>query len=202
LLTDRELSSARLVLNPEKMVIKETQRAYMYLSLYGYATDALVCNRILPPQADASYFDGWRAAQAKHRETIRESFGLLPIREAPWFDREVVGLEMLRRMGLALFGEQDPTARFYTGPEQRIIETGNGYTYQIPLPLTTGKVRLSRSSADELVVHIANRKRVLTLPHTLAAMQIQDAHHGDSTLYIDFCWDAQQAQPEKEVDEG
>ncbi len=201
LLTDREISSARLVLNPEKMVIKETQRAYMYLSLYGYATDALVCNRVLPPQVGGSYFDEWRAAQARHRETIRESFGLLPILDVPLFDHEVVGLAMLRRMGLALFGEHDPTERLYTGQEQRIVNTESGYSYQIPLPLSTGKVQLNRSSPDELVVHIGNRKRILSLPHTLAAMQIQDAYHKDGTLYIEFVWDAQ-SKPGREVGEA
>lgn len=200
LLTDREISSARLVLNPEKMVIKETQRAYMYLSLYGYATDALVCNRILPPDVGGAYFQEWRTAQVRHRETIRESFGSLPILDVPLFDHEVVGLEMLRRMGLALFDGHDPTERLYTGQEQRIVSTETGYSYQIPLPLSSGKVQLSRSSPDELVVHIGNRKRVLSLPHTLAAMQIQDAYHRDGTLCIEFRWDAQ-PEPSQEVNE-
>jgi arsenite-transporting ATPase len=199
LLTDREISTARLVLNPEKMVIKETQRAYMYLSLYGYATDALVCNRILPPEAGGAYFDEWRTAQTRYRETIRESFGLLPILDVPLFDHEVVGLEALRRMGLALFDGHDPTARLYTGQEQRIVGTENGYSYLIPLPLSSGKVQLSRSSPDELVVHIGNRKRVLSLPHTLAAMQVRDAYHRDDTLHIEFRWDAQ-PEPGQEVE--
>ncbi len=59
---------------------------------------------------------------------------------------------------------------------------------QIPLPLERGKIQLMRSSPDELVVHIGNRKRILSLPHTLASMQIERAHHEDSMLYIDFHW--------------
>ena len=71
---------------------------------------------------------------------------------------------------------------------------------QIPLPLSSGKVQLSRSSPDELVVHIGNRKRVLSLPHTLAAMQIRDAYHREGTLSIEFRWDTQ-PEPSQEVSE-
>jgi arsenite-transporting ATPase len=194
LLTDPQRSSVRLVLNPEKMVIKETQRAYMYLSLYGYTTDALICNRVLPAQGTGPYFQEWHAIQARYRQSIRESFGVLPILDVPLFDREVVGLDMLQRMGEVLFAGRDPTERYYTGPEQHIVETESGYSYHIPLPLDSGKVQLNRTSSDELVVHIGNRKRVLTLPLTLASMQIQNAHHVDNTLYIDFCRTAEQLE--------
>ena len=43
LLSDSSVSSMRLVINPEKMVIKEAQRAYAYLNLYGYTVDSVVC---------------------------------------------------------------------------------------------------------------------------------------------------------------
>jgi arsenite-transporting ATPase len=193
ILTDPELTTARLVLNPEKMVIKETQRAYMYLSLYGYATDALICNRILPAEGTGDYFEEWRALQDRYRQTIRESFGSLPILDVPLFDREVVGLDMLHLMGETVYGERDPTERFYTGEEQRIVENGDGYTYQIPLPMNSGRIRLNRTATDELIVHIGNRKRILSLPHALGAMSIEGARHEDDTLSIDFSRAVEQA---------
>jgi arsenite-transporting ATPase len=187
LLTDRELCSARLVMNPAKMVVKETQRAYMYLSLYSYPTDAIICNRILPPQAGGTYFQEWHAIQARYQQTIKESFAPLPILDVPLFDREVVGLDMLRRMGGAIFGDRDPTDVLYTGQEQQVVKTDDGYVMHIPLPFSIGgKVNLNRTSPDELVVHIGNRKRILSLPHTLAAMKIQGAEYRDSTLHVRF----------------
>jgi len=186
LLTDRERSSARLVLNPEKMVIKETRRAYMYLSLYGYPVDALICNRLLPPEADGNYMQGWREIQQGYRETIQESFAPLPILDVPLFDREVVGLDMLRRTGEALFGERDPTEVFYAGEEQRIVEAGDGYALRVPLPLPSGTVRVHRASSDELIVHIGNRKRILSLPYTLASLRIREARHQDNVLHVEF----------------
>jgi len=186
LLTDPKVTSARLVLNPEKMVIKETQRAYMYLSLYGYATDALICNRQLPEQAEGTYLEKWRRLQAEHRQTIQESFGMLPILDVPLLESEVVGLDMLRRLGHETFGDRDPSDRLYTGPEPKIVENETGFVYQIPLPMGSGKIELNRAGQDELIVHIGNRKRILGLPHTLAAMQINGARHMDDVLHIKF----------------
>lgn len=188
LLTDSQITSSRLVLNPEKMVIKETVRAYMYLSLYGYATDALICNRLLPVQADGAYFAQWRNLQAEYRQTIEESFGLLPIFDVPLLESEVVGLDMLRRLGHETFGDRDPSDRLYTGPEPQIKEQETGFVYRIPLPMGSGKIQLNRAGSDELIVHIGNRRRILSLPHTLAAMQIAGAHHVDGALHIEFIW--------------
>jgi arsenite-transporting ATPase len=186
LLSDREHASARLVLNPEKMVIKETRRAYMYLSLYGYPVDALICNRLLPPEAQGSYLEEWKKIQQQYRETVADSFAPLPILDAPLFDREVVGLEMLRKLGATLFLGRDPTKVFYTGQEQRIVETEQGYALHVPLPLPTGKIQVNRMSSDEIIVHIGNRKRILSLPHTLAAKKIGGADHHDDMLRVEF----------------
>jgi arsenite-transporting ATPase len=186
LLTDSERASARLVLNPEKMVIKETRRAYMYLSLYGYPVDALVCNRLLPPEAEGDYMQGWREIQQGYRETIEASFTPLPILDLPLFDREVLGLDMLRRTGETLFAERDPTEVFYTGQEQQIVEIDDGFAFRVPLPLPSGTVQVHRTSSDELIVHIGNRKRILTLPHALAALRIREARHEDNVLHVEF----------------
>jgi len=186
LLSDRTHTSARLVLNPEKMVIAETRRAYMYLALYGYPVDALICNRLLPAEAAGGYLAEWHSLQQQYRQTISESFAPLPILDVPLFEREVVGLGMLRHMGRAIFADQDPAAVLYTGAEQRIVERDAGYTLCVPLPLPSGKIQVHRPSADELIVHIGNRKRIFSLPHSLATMHIAGARHEDETLYVDF----------------
>lgn len=187
LLTDRERASARLVLNPEKMVIKEAQRAYTYLNLYGYSTDMVICNRILPAQIRDSYFQEWHAIQAQYQQVVHEAFAPLPILPVPLFDREVVGLDMLRQMGRAIFGERDPAEVFYLGDEIRITRVDGAYTLHIPLPFVdSADVQVTRSSGDELIVHIGNHKRVITLPHTLSPLQVQQAHHESDTLSLTF----------------
>ena len=102
LLADPEVSSMRLVVNPEKMVIKETQRTYTYLNLYGYATDAILCNRIIPDEVTDPYFAMAKDNQRKNLELIGEAFGSLPLLKAPLFSQEVGGLETLRALGQAL----------------------------------------------------------------------------------------------------
>ena len=48
LLSQPDVTSARLVVNPEKMVIDEARRTYSYLGLFGYGVDGVVVNRVLP----------------------------------------------------------------------------------------------------------------------------------------------------------
>jgi len=187
LLTDRQMTSARLVLNPEKMAIKETQRTYTYLTLYGYSTDAIICNRLFPSEAAGTYFDEWRSIQAGYLETIEQSFSPLPIMNVPFFAREVVGIDMLREMAGVLFAERDPTEVLYVGAEQKVIKQDDGYQLCIPLPFVSGEqIDLTRSSHDELIIHIGNRKHLLSLPHSLAALETGKARKEGSILCVDF----------------
>ena len=194
LLSNPEVSSIRVVLNPEKMVVKEAQRAYTYLNLYGYPVDAVVCNRVFPKELIDSYFDIWKSAQSENLELVRESFYPLPIFEVPFFPQEVTGMEMLKRMGQTLFGEAgerggegDPTRRFYSGKPQEIFRQDGHYVLSIPLPLVEREqVHLHRSVFDELVVRIGNWKRNISLPLGLAKLEIGGAKYVEDRLNILF----------------
>ncbi len=99
ILTDERVSSVRLVLNPEKMVIAEARRTYTYLGLFGYRVDAVVVNRIIPPEVNDPYFGKWKDIQTEHLITVHESFEPVPILEARLFDREMIGVRLLERDG-------------------------------------------------------------------------------------------------------
>jgi arsenite/tail-anchored protein-transporting ATPase len=194
LLSNPEVSSIRVVLNPEKMVVKEAERAYTYLNLYGYPVDAVVCNRVFPKELIDSYFDIWKSAQSENLELVRESFYPLPIFEVPFFPQEVTGMEMLKRMGQTLFGEAgerggegDPTRRFYNGKPQEIFRQDGHYVLSIPLPLVEREqVHIHRSVFDELVVRIGNWKRHISLPLGLAKLEIGGAKYVEDRLNILF----------------
>ena len=62
ILRDRARTSVRLVMNPDRMVVKEAMRTFTYLNLYGYLTDAVVVNRLLPPDG---YFAEWSEVQRR-----------------------------------------------------------------------------------------------------------------------------------------
>lgn len=194
LLSDSTISSMRLVLNPEKMVVKEAQRAYTYLNLYGYSVDAVICNRIFPADLTDSYFDQWKAAQADNLSLVRECFDPLPIFQVPLFRQEVTGLELLRQMSDVVFGDNpvkdgvgDPTRQHYTGLPQKISKRNPHYILSIPLPLVEKEeVKLHRSVFDEIIVRIGNWKRNISLPSGLARLDITDAKVEDEYLNIYF----------------
>src|SRR5437588_3640891 len=132
LLADQQKSSVRLVLNLEKMVIKEAQRSFTYFHLFAYPTDLVVCNRVLPEGAGA-YFEGWHDAQRRYQPLVEESVAPVRVRSVPFFDREVVGLEMLRKLGGALFADEDPARFYYRGRPYRVRREDGGYVLTLAL---------------------------------------------------------------------
>lgn len=194
LLSNPDISSMRLVLNPEKMVIKEAQRAYTYLNLYGYAVDAIICNRVFPDELVDSYFEQWKSAQAENLRFIQECFHPLPLLQAPFFGQEVTGVAMLYQLADKLFGAElvrggsgDPTTQYYVGQPQAIIRQDGHYVLRIPLPLVErSEVHLHRSVFDELIVRIGNWKRNISLPIGLARLEIDGARYEDDYLNVLF----------------
>jgi arsenite-transporting ATPase len=185
LLADPDLSSMRLVVNPEKMVIKEAQRTYTYLNLYGYVCDAVICNRVFPEDA-GGYFSARREMQARYLQMIEEGFSPLPILKAPYFEQEVVGQAGLRRLAEALYGDEDPARLLYRGRTQTIEEEGDGYVLSLPLPFATRDDLDLLRAGDELTVQVGNRRRNLVLPHALSGLEIGQAKLVDDSLKIRF----------------
>jgi arsenite-transporting ATPase len=185
LLVDPELTSVRVVLNLEKMVIKEAQRSFTYFHLYGYPTDLVVCNRVLPSDS-GEYFGALRAAQERYRPSVDEAFAPVPVFTAPYFREEVVGERMLRVLGSAVFGDQDPTRIFHRGRPYTVRREGDGYVLELDLPFTSkDEVRLSRFG-DELVVQVAAWRRNLILPRVLLDAPTVGGGFHDHILRIEF----------------
>lgn len=186
LLADSERSSVRIVLNPEKMVVKEAQRSYTYLSLYGFPTDAIISNRILPGFVTDTYLQGWKDMQEKYGLLVEQAFNPLPIYKVPLFDQEMVGSAMLRRMAEAIYGDMDPTQIMYRGQPQSIVPANGGYDLRLRLPLVNrSTVDLGRFG-DELVIDIGNFRRNLILPRTLAGLDVSKAAFDGDTLVVHF----------------
>lgn len=186
LLTDPHTSSVRLVLNLEKMVIKEAQRTYTYLNLYGYVTDAVISNRVIPGSVQDGYFDSWKESQERYSRMVEEAFSPLPILQAPLFDQEVVGDVMLRRMAEALYGDDDPTEVGFTGQAHEVVKRDDRYLLKIFLPFVEKRdIQLTRSE-DELVVHIGNQKRNIILPRALVSLDVLGARYEEDRLVVTF----------------
>ncbi len=186
LLTNPQVTTIRLVLNPEKMVIREAQRTYTYLNLYGYPTDAVVCNRLIPQSADGSYWEGWKEAQTGYLQLIEECFSPLPILKVPLLKSEVVGMKALEEIGRLLYNEDDPTRLLFEGKPMSIDQDNGGYMLTLELPFVAkGDVSLMRSG-DELIVKIGNQRRNILLPQVLLCREIKGAKLDTGRLHIRF----------------
>jgi arsenite-transporting ATPase len=187
LLADPTQSSLRLVINPERMVIKETQRTYTYLNLYGYPVDAVLCNRVIPDEVTDPYFSAWKKHQATNLEFIREAFGDLPLLKAPMFDDEIGGIKKLRHLADALYGDRDPTEIMVREQTHRIESDGNGgYNLIVPLPFAEKNELDLYRSADELTLRVGPYRRNIVLPYALWNLKTEHARFEKSTLRIHF----------------
>jgi arsenite-transporting ATPase len=184
--SDAELTSVRVVLNPEKMVVKEAQRTYTYLSLFGYPVDAVIANRIFPDSIKDHFFDEWKQIQVKYHAQVEEAFHPLPILDAPLFNQEIVGRKMLTEMGNALFGEVDPSSLMFQGKTIEIEKKGKDYVMSIPLPLVEkGDVDLLQKN-DELIIKVGSFKRDIILPRMLSGMRTKGAKFEEDCLLLTF----------------
>jgi arsenite-transporting ATPase len=187
-LSDPQISSYRVVLQPEKMVIREAERAIGYLGLFNYPVDSIVVNRILPDYAgEGEFYSKRREIQAGYMEMIENNFRPLPIWYAPYYADEVVGIPALSRLATDCFGDEDPGQIFYTGSLQEIIELDDGgYRLRIPLPFVTGSDVKLRKRGDEMFITIGNFKREMILPVVLAKRRASGGALRDGMLEIDF----------------
>ncbi len=185
LLSNPESSSVRLVLNLEKVSIQEAQRSFTYFHLYGYPTDLIVANRVLPA-ASGAYFDAWREAQSRYLPMVQEQFAPVPVRTIPYFDHEMVGLERLAELGRALFADSDPSAFLYRGRPYSVQREDGGYTLSVELPFTSKEeISLSRSG-DELLLQVGGWRRNLVLPRLLLDAPTLGARMEDRVLKVRF----------------
>jgi arsenite-transporting ATPase len=186
ILTDETTSSVRLVVNPEKMVIAEARRTYTYLGLFGYRVDAVVVNRVLPPDVTDPYFGKWKDIQAEHVATVHESFEPVPILSARLFDREMVGVPLLDEMGREVYGDLDATDILYRDEPIRVRKRGSGYVLTMRLPFVSREDMDIHRRADELYVRVGTYKRNLILPQSLKRMTVREANFAGDRLEIFF----------------
>src|SRR6476661_2771553 len=135
LLEDARTTSVRLVTNPEKMVLRETQRAFVYFTLHGLTVDGIIVNRVLPEQVTDVYFQEWRASQAKVLTEIEGYFAPVKMKRVPLFTKEVVGRERLEERGLSLYGDkEDPAAVTRTEAPYKFDKVDGVYAVRLRLP--------------------------------------------------------------------
>ena len=180
------VTSVRLVVNPERMVVAEARRTYTYLSLFGYHVDAVVVNRVLPDEVSDPWFARWRESQAEHLGSIVDDFAPLPVLRASLAQEEVVGVDALRDLAKELWDGIDPVDRLVVGRPLRIERDGESFTLVVELPFADHDVLDVSRSGDELVVAVGPHRRNLVLPESLRRREVAGASLDDGCLRVRF----------------
>ncbi|HEX2850920.1 MAG TPA: TRC40/GET3/ArsA family transport-energizing ATPase [Acidimicrobiales bacterium] len=186
LLTDPELTSARLVITPERMVIAEARRLSTYLSLFGYRVDAVVVNRLLPDAVTDPWFKAWKETQAEHVAEIEDAFSPLPLLRADLAADEIVGLARLRELAEELYESVDAAAVLHSEPPLRVERRGDALVLVLELPFADrDELELGRRH-DELLVRVGPHRRALMLPDSLRRRSVAGATMVDDRLEVTF----------------
>ncbi len=185
-LGDPEITSARLVMNLEKMVVAEARRTYTYLGLFGYAVDAAIVNRILPDVVTDPYFKRWHEVQSEHLETVEEGFRDLRLLRLRLFDEEMVGVDRLRLLAEELYADVDPADRLATVEPFSLRQDDDEVLLEISLPhIDRSDVDVIRHH-DEIVVTVGPYRRGLVLPDSLRRRSVTGARLRDGVLTVTF----------------
>ena len=184
MLGDPSISSLRLVTNPDIMVVRETQRAFMYYCMYGMLVDQIVVNRIFAD--DEPYFHEVAKAQAAVIEEVRSSFSSTPIVTIPFLAEEVVGVDALERFATTLFAESDPGGFFHQGSTICLEEEQNGFRLEVNMPFVgKGDVEMTRKG-DYLMLRVGTFKRHMSIPAAVVRCKNSSATMKDGNLIVHF----------------
>ena len=187
LLEDPEITSVRLVTNPEKMVLRETQRAFVYFSLHGLTVDTVIVNRVLPDEVRDVFFSEWHSSQDRILAEIHEYFAPVPIKQAPIFPYEVLGHRRLEELAEAIYSTgEDPAAVTCTSRPYHFLKHDGWYEVQLQLPFATkAEVGLFKK-CDDLVVEVGSIRRHVGLPTSMAGMAPARARLENRRLTIEL----------------
>jgi arsenite/tail-anchored protein-transporting ATPase len=186
LLADGSVTSARLVVNPERLVVAEARRTYTYLALFGYHVDAVIANRMLPAAVDDPWFDTWKSAQSAYFEVIKEAFAPLPVLAAELAGHELIGCRELSTFAAKLYDEHDAIARLADVEPLRVEAVGDTLVLSVHLPFAEKRdVQLGRVEG-ELFLTVGPHRRALVLPDSLVRREVGGARLEGDRLQVEF----------------
>jgi len=187
LLADPRTTSVRLVTNAEKMVVRETQRAFVYFSLHGLTVDQVLVNRVLPAEVEDDFFREWRRTQEKFLKEVEDYFAPVPMRTVPLFRHEVLGLERLRELAGELFRHnEDPAAVTRTERPYSFRKHNGVYEVRLQAPFAAkGEVGLFKKG-EELVIEVGAVRRHVGLPSSMSGLSPVRARLDDGMLVVEL----------------
>lgn len=187
LLADPTITSVRLVTNPEKMVVRETQRAFVYFSLHGLTVDRIIVNRVLPSDVRDRFFKEWHRSQERALAEIEEYFAPVPVVPVPLSSHEVVGRTRLAQVADALYAPgEDPGAITRLERPYTFAKEDGHHVVRLRVPFAS-KADLSLfKKGDELVVQVGTLRRHIGLPTSMARFEPGRARLEDGILTVEL----------------
>jgi len=186
ILSDDSKTSIRIVVNPEKMVVKEAQRSFIYFSLFGFPVDLIIANRVIPPIVKDPYFTKWKKTQSSYMKMIKESFNPVPILSSTLFSQEINGLTLLEQMAKKIYNKEDPVKIFHKGKPIHIDKQNRHYVLSIRIPFLNKEDLDILKKDEELVITAGKYKRNILLPRTLVGLEQIGATYENELLRIKF----------------
>jgi len=186
ILGDPTLTTVRLVTNPEKVVLNETRRAFMYFCLYKMSIDAIIMNRMLPDNISDTYFKDWMKGQQQHLEKAKDYFSPVPVLPVNLFGGEVIGYRHLEKLADKIYGAKNPLERFFKEAPYHFSKENNGYRLKLKLPFALKKDIELNKRTEELIIRIGGFKRHILLPRQVAPLNSVKAKLEDEFLNVFF----------------
>ena len=186
LLQDPEVTSVRLVTNAERVVLRETQRAFVYFSLHGLTVDAIVVNRVLPDRVHDEFFAAWHKTAHTVLQEVDAYFAPVPVRRVPLLEDEVLGVESLERVAAALYAQDEDPAAVTRKERPFVFEKRQHGAYEVRMAMpfvAKGEVSVFKKG-DELVLEIGTLRRHVGLPTSLAALRSTRVTLADGVLQV------------------
>lgn len=186
LFKNREVTSIRLVTIPEKMVVEETKRNYMYLNLFNFNIDGIFINRILPVDMNLEFFDEWLQIQSEYIKELEQVFGTLPVYRIKWYDIEITGMKSLDRLVEDVLNDNNMLAVQTTVRNEEYEKTEAGYLLKVYLPCVKKQDIIMHETEAEVIIRIGNFKRSIPLPNVLRKYKVTGAKFNEDYLNIQF----------------
>ena len=186
LLKNRNVCSIRLVTIPEKMVVEETKRNYMYLNLYNFNVDGIYINRVIPLEIENDFFDEWKKIQGEYIEKLNEVFLDMPTYKVKWYEIDINGFEGLQRIINDSLEDENIFNVLKINSNETFKKLENGYSLTLKIPFAEKDDFDLFESSNEIIIKIGNFKRNIPLPDVVRKYSISNAKFENGELNIIF----------------
>lgn len=186
LLKNQEICSIRIVTIPEKMVVEETKRNYMYLNLYNFNVDGIYINRIIPSEVNNNFFDTWKQIQKKYIEELDEVFWGIPTYKIKWYNSDVNGVEGLEKIANDFLEDKKIFDVLKITENETFKKLEQGYLLDLYIPFVDKSHFDLYQSDTEVIIKIGNFKRNIPIPDVIRKYSVDSAKLENERLKIIF----------------